>query len=82
MRTTFAPMGQQTVRFAKQYRREEVRTAVWSPLDVGRVRHAWTALLGRLLRTSPARTESEPYFLLSSHEGDMSPEGSVTRPAL
>lgn len=82
MVTNFAPMGQQTVRFAKQYRRQEVRTAARSPLDVGRVRHVLTASLGRVLRTRPARTEPQPYFPARSHPGDMSSEGSVTRPAL
>ena len=56
MRTTFAPMGQQTVRFAKQYEGEPMRATRRRRHGGGhRLRLAWAASLGRVASTRPAR---------------------------
>ena len=66
MRTTFAPMGHQTVRFAKQYEGERMRAAGRRRLDGGRwLRLAWAASFGRIASTRPVR--AEPRRSLTPH---------------
>lgn len=85
MRTPFAPMGQQTVLFAKQYEEERLHAAGRRRHGVGRwVRVTWAASFGRAASIRPTRTEptAVPHTPHSSQLGGMVTEGLRGQPGL
>jgi hypothetical protein len=78
MPTPFAPMGQQTIRFAKQYQAEWTGPADPSPTEARhRLRDRW-ASVGRLLRVPRA---GRPTLVSEARQVPEGPDVGATRPA-